>query len=92
MKKKAVRAIMCGIVQGVGYRHYCSQAAQRLKVGGYVTNLGDGSVETEAHGEAGAVDKYITEITGKGKGFEVHSYTVDTVEFSRKHEGFTIRR
>lgn len=82
---------MRGTVQGVGYRFYCSQAAKRTGVSGYVMNLNDGSVLTEAHGDSDAVDGYIKEITMTGMGFEVDTYTSDSVEFSEKYRGFTIR-
>lgn len=89
--KKAIRAVMQGTVQGVGYRFYCSKAAQKLKINGYVMNLEDGSVETEAHGSAEAVDAYIKEVTKRGMGFEVDTYTADSIEFNEGYKGFTIR-
>lgn len=88
---KAIRAVMKGSVQGVGYRFYCSQAAQKLKIRGYVMNLDDGSVESEAHGDAEAVDEYVREITKRGMGFEVDTFTLDKVEYNEGYKGFTIR-
>ncbi len=90
--KKAIRAVLRGVVQGVGYRFYCSQAAQRLNLSGYVMNLDDGSVETEAHGGAEAVDSYMKEIVKRGMGFEVDTYTAETIEYSGHYKGFTIRQ
>lgn len=40
-----------GSVQGVGYRAFVQQAAQRLQLNGFVRNQPDGSVYIEAEGE-----------------------------------------
>ncbi|HIY66184.1 MAG TPA: acylphosphatase [Candidatus Agrococcus pullicola] len=53
------RAIVRGTVQGVGYRVSAQAEANRLGVFGTVRNLYDGSVETEAEGEAAAVEAYV---------------------------------
>ena len=41
---------LTGRVQGVGFRHFTRQAAQRLGVAGWVRNESDGSVRVEAEG------------------------------------------
>jgi acylphosphatase len=41
-----------GRVQGVGYRAGCRQRALELRLGGWVRNRDDGSVEVEAEGPA----------------------------------------
>ncbi len=48
--------MIAGRVQGVGYRYFTRQAAQRLGLTGWVRNLGDGSVEAEIQGDAAALD------------------------------------
>ncbi|MCK9793635.1 acylphosphatase [Isoptericola sp. 4D.3] len=44
-----------GRVQGVGFRWATAQAAARLRVGGLVRNLPDGTVEAEVEGDPDAV-------------------------------------
>lgn len=44
------RWIIRGRVQGVGFRWFVMREAERLKLGGYVTNLPDGSVEVVSQG------------------------------------------
>ena len=51
VNKKAVRLIVSGHVQGVGFRYSTVQAAASLHLTGFVRNLHDGSVEIVAEGE-----------------------------------------
>jgi Acylphosphatases len=46
----ARRYFIRGRVQGVGFRYYAQRAAEERKLGGYVRNLEDGSVEVYAVG------------------------------------------
>jgi acylphosphatase len=43
--RKGRRYHVSGRVQGVGYRFFACDAAQRHSIGGYVKNLSDGRVE-----------------------------------------------
>lgn len=45
------RAVVEGRVQGVGFRYFVQQKAQKLSLQGQVCNLPDGSVEVQARGE-----------------------------------------
>ncbi|WP_027134718.1 acylphosphatase [Geminicoccus roseus] len=46
-----------GRVQGVGYRDWLVQAAQFLKLTGWVRNRRDGSVEAHVQGPAAALER-----------------------------------
>ncbi len=46
-----------GRVQGVGFRWFVMREAERLKLGGYVTNLPDGSVEVVSQGPEEALER-----------------------------------
>ena len=54
---EARRWLVSGRVQGVGFRVFVLEEAQRLGVSGYVRNLPDGSVEAVASGETGALER-----------------------------------
>lgn len=51
----AIRAIVTGQVQGVGYRAWTVRQARRLGLSGWVRNRADGSVEFLAAGDASAI-------------------------------------
>jgi acylphosphatase len=55
----AVRLMIRGRVQGVGYRWWARTQALRLNLDGWVRNRADGSVELLAAGPADAVDRLI---------------------------------
>jgi acylphosphatase len=48
--KQAKRYFVSGLVQGVGFRFFTQDAAEKLQVSGYVRNLRDGRVEVFAIG------------------------------------------
>lgn len=51
----AVRYIVSGRVQGVGFRWFVMREAARLDLAGYVRNLPDGTVEVVAQGAVSAL-------------------------------------
>ncbi len=57
---RAVRldAIVVGRVQGVGFRYYTAQQAQRLGLVGWVSNQLDGSVRVVVEGPEQAVNAF----------------------------------
>ncbi len=48
--KQAKRYLVSGMVQGVGFRYFTQDAAEKLQVSGFVRNLRDGRVEVFAMG------------------------------------------
>lgn len=56
----AKRLIVSGRVQGVGFRYFSQETAQRFGIKGWVRNLNDGTVELHAEGteqEIGAFEQ-----------------------------------
>ena len=53
----AVRFLIQGRVQGVGYRQFVHREASRLGLSGFVRNLADGSVECVADGSQIALEQ-----------------------------------
>ncbi|HEV3232030.1 MAG TPA: acylphosphatase [Candidatus Dormibacteraeota bacterium] len=54
-----LRAVVHGWVQGVGYRDFVAREAGRLGLRGYVRNVSDGTVEVEAEGPRGDVERFL---------------------------------
>jgi len=63
--KKSVRLYIDGTVQGVFFRMFIKENAERYDVKGFVRNLEDGRVEVFLEGDANNVNKMI-EICKKG--------------------------
>ena len=55
----AVRAVIRGRVQGVGYRQWTCREAARLSLSGWVRNRSDGAVELKAIGPADVVEQLL---------------------------------
>ena len=60
---KAIRFVISGIVQGVGFRAFAVHAARSRGVTGWVRNLPDGRVESLAEGEPAALDLFRDDLT-----------------------------
>jgi acylphosphatase len=59
MPEHAVRLVITGRVQGVGFRAFVEDEARARNLSGWVRNRRDGSVEAVLSGEAGAVAETI---------------------------------
>ncbi|KQR46357.1 acylphosphatase [Frigoribacterium sp. CFBP 8754] len=79
------RAVVRGLVQGVGFRFSTEGEADRLGVAGFVRNLPDGTVETEAEGTPEAVGQLLEWLTEGPQGSRVDG--VDVSELSPLGEG-----
>jgi acylphosphatase len=61
---KTVEIRISGRVQKVGFRSCVKRVALRLNIRGEVMNLGDGTVQVTATGEAVLLDKFLSELYG----------------------------
>jgi acylphosphatase len=59
LMKKSVRLVLDGEVQGVCFRMYARETAQRLGVTGWIRNLQDGAVEAMAEGDEEALSRFV---------------------------------
>jgi acylphosphatase len=50
--------VISGRVQGVGYRYFAQEAAERRGIRGYARNLFNGDVEVHAEGDAAAIQLF----------------------------------
>ena len=61
-KRQGRRFYVSGRVQGVGYRFFACDAAERQGVTGYVRNLCDGRVEVYAMGTEAQLESLLSEL------------------------------
>jgi acylphosphatase len=90
MEKKRVRVWVEGRVQGVAFRYYTRDAANREGVGGWVRNLDDGRVEAVFEGEAESVDRMALWCRTGSPGSRVDLVTVEEEHPQGEPGGFRI--
>ena len=87
----ALKLVISGRVQGVGFRWFTQGAASREGVTGWVRNLPDGRVEAVVEGEAEAVTRVERALRAGPRGARVDDVNVD-VEEPGGYRRFTIER
>lgn len=87
---RAVRAIVSGMVQGVGFREATRWRARELGVLGWVRNEDDGTVAVHAEGEPGAVEQLVASLRKGPRGADVRGVEVEDVRVEG-HEQFAVR-
>jgi len=87
----ARRAIVRGVVQGVGFRWFAERNARSLGIRGWVRNLPDGAVETVAEGDEKAVGEYIARLSRGPSGSRVDEVAVEEAADSGL-SAFEVRR
>ncbi|HEU5143344.1 MAG TPA: DNA polymerase ligase N-terminal domain-containing protein [Solirubrobacterales bacterium] len=86
----AVRAVVRGHVQGVGYRDATLRRARQLDATGWVRNEDDGSVRVHVEGAETAVDDLVAFLREGPRGAEIGEVAVEKVPVEG-HEQFAIR-
>lgn len=87
---KAVKVIVEGKVQGVGFRNFIETKAVKLNLNGYVKNSNSGHVEIWAEGSEPELLNLV-ETAKKGSLFsKVTNVEVSWIEPSNKYYGFYI--
>lgn len=89
--RKTVRAIVEGVVQGVGFRYWTERNARALGLDGWVRNRRDGTVEAVFSGRPEDVDEMFRRCRQGPRGAEVRR--VRTEDCGEPVEpGFTTER
>lgn len=88
--QKRVKLNIKGLVQGVGFRYFCFRKAAEYDITGYVKNLIDGSVETDAEGEAGLLQDFINELKTGPRNSHVTSVSIEELVVENKYSEFKI--
>jgi DNA ligase D-like protein (predicted 3'-phosphoesterase) len=88
--QRAVRAVVSGQVQGVGFRESAVRKAQQLGVFGWVRNTEDGTVAVHAEGGAAAVEELIGLLRQGPPAAVVEDVEVEEAKVEG-HEQFAVR-
>ncbi len=79
--KKSVRLYIKGVVQGVFFRAFIKENAERYDVKGFIRNLEDGRIEIFLEGNSDDVNKMI-ELAKKGpKHSQIQEVTIKSERF-----------
>ncbi len=89
--KKSFRAIISGIVQGVGFRYFTYRRAVALGLTGYVRNLADGRVEVVAEGEEENLRQLLKELKVGPSYASVENVEVEWGMFTGQYSQFEIK-
>jgi acylphosphatase len=87
----ALRAIVHGRVQGVGFRFYVLEVATGLGLTGYVRNRPEGTVEVEAEGTRESLELLLVELRRGPSLSRVERVTESWSEPTGAFTGFDVR-
>lgn len=92
--ERAVRLLVSGRVQGVGFRYYAQDEARELGLRGWVRNLADGRVEAQAAGPAEAIARFAAALRRGPRGALVTDLVIEDLAAApeRAGGGFHIER
>ena len=91
IKKERARITVSGKVQGVGFRYFIYQIAERLGLTGYVKNLFNGDVEIDAEGRKEFLEELVRNAKTGPSGSHVTDIKVEWLEFKNKYDNFDAR-
>jgi len=89
-ERRALRAVVHGRVQGVGFRWSAVREARSLGLSGMVANRPDGTVEVIAEGDAARLARLITWLEKGPPGARVSSVDVEWMPWSGAYNGFGV--
>jgi acylphosphatase len=81
-----------GRVQGVGFRFFALNWAEKLGLTGWVKNNYDGSVESEVEGDRSAVEEYIEQMKNGPRWSHVSDMQVDYKPYKGLYPRFDVTR
>ena len=88
----AVRALIAGRVQGVGFRYFVALEARALGLAGFVRNLRDGRVEAIVSGPQDKIEALLAACRRGPPGSRVEGVEVAEAALDGLAEPFEIRR
>jgi DNA ligase D-like protein (predicted 3'-phosphoesterase) len=87
---RAIRAVVTGAVQGIGFRETVRRRAGEVGAMGWVRNADDGTVTVQAEGSSQAIEKLIDFLREGPPGAVIENVSVDDAKIEG-HEQFAVR-
>ena len=92
MKSRVAASIrISGRVQGVGYRYFALDQANRLELYGWVKNTPDGAVECEVEGSKASIEAFLQALHKGPNLARIEAIHTEWHPETRKYSEFTIR-
>ena len=88
----AWRVVVCGRVQGVGYRISMQEAADDLRITGWVHNRRDGTVEAVVQGSDSDVERMVAWCRLGPPGARVTRVTTEALDVDPAMDTFELRK
>ena len=88
---KAVRILISGQVQGVGFRWFAEKLASELAVAGYIRNLPEGHVEVLAQADEQTLENFCRELRQGPRFAHVEELSMKAVPVDASLQGFGVR-
>ena len=85
---KTSKIFISGTVQGIFFRKFVEEEAQKLELKGFARNLDDGRVEVVVEGK----DENVNELVEKCRQGPPHSQVTNVEAKEIKHQGFSVFR
>ena len=80
-ERKAVRAVVEGRVQGVGFRYWTVQVARELGITGWVRNCPDYSVEIFAEGDGATLYDFFNVVQPSHPRAYISNFTITAAQY-----------
>lgn len=90
--KRAIKLLISGEVQGVGYRFFAQRAAAKHQVVGYVRNLDDGRVEVYAAGMRSGLEAFEHDLAAGPRHARIENIEKIALDASDAYSSFLIER
>ncbi len=89
--KKRFHIVVTGKVQGVGFRFFTKETAQKYHISGWVKNCLNGTVESEAQGNQSFLEVFLKELKKGPRFSHVDTVMYSTMSLDENDEIFEIR-
>lgn len=90
--KKASRFIVQGTVQGIFFRQFTKEHADKLNLTGFCRNLDDGTVEVLVEGEASSIERLLGFLKKGPRHAQIRNVIVEERKWSGDFKEFKVLR